>query len=179
VTPGGPADQAGIKAGDVITKINGKDVNDDNVLRNTIAAMAPGTDVTVTFLREGKEQDVKAKLGTLTAESARATEQGGGGGGAGEAAGKLGITIVPLTPEIAGQIGVPRNTQGVVVRDVDPNGPAAQAGVQAGDVIQQVNRQTVRSPAEMRDALAKSGNNPPLLLVNRGGQTVFVPVPLQ
>ena len=84
-----------------------------------------------------------------------------------------------MSPDLAGQIGVPRNTQGVVVQDVDPNGPAAQAGVQPGDVIQQVNRQTVRSPAEMRDALAKSGNRPPLLLINRAGQTVFVPVPVQ
>ena len=64
----------------MITKINGKDVNDDNVLRNTIASMPPGTEVTLTVWRDGKEQDVKAKLGTLTPESARATEQGGGGG---------------------------------------------------------------------------------------------------
>jgi len=178
VTSGGPADQAGVKAGDVITRINGKEVNDDNVLRNTIAAMSPGTDVTLTIWRDSKEQEVHVKLGTLTPESARATEQGGGGGG-GEGAGRLGITVIPMSPAIAGQIGVPPNTQGVVVQDVDPNGPAAQAGVQAGDVIQQVNRQPVRNPAEMRDALAKSGDRPPLLLINRGGQTVFVPVPLQ
>jgi serine protease Do len=66
-----------------------------------------------------------------------------------------------------------------VVQDVDPDGPAAQAGIQAGDVIQEVNRQPVSSAAEIQNALAKSGDRPPLLLINRGGQTVFVPVPLR
>jgi len=61
---------------------------------------------------------------------------------------------------------------------VDPGGPAAQVGIQNGDVIQEVNRQPVRSSSELREALRKSGDRPPLLLINRGGQTVFIPVPL-
>src|SRR5579871_4341917 len=63
VTPGGPGDKAGLKTGDVILKLNGKDVNDTNVLRNEIAATAPGTDVTLTILRNGNQQDVHVKLG--------------------------------------------------------------------------------------------------------------------
>ena len=55
--------------------------------------------------------------------------------------------------------------------------PAAQAGIQAGDIIQEVNRQPVQSAADVRSALAKSSGRPPLLLINRGGETVFVPVP--
>jgi S1-C subfamily serine protease len=65
----------------------------------------------------------------------------------------------------------------VVVTRVDPAGPAAQAGVQAGDVIQEVNRQPVRSPGEVRDALQRSGNRAAVLLVNRGGQPIYIPVP--
>ena len=66
-----------------------------------------------------------------------------------------------------------------MVQSVDPDGPAAQVGIQEGDVIQEVNRQPVRSVEEMRAALQKSGNRPPLLLINRGGQTQYVPVPLR
>lgn len=176
VTAGGPADKAGIKMGDVILKLNGKDVNDTNELRNTIAGTAPGTGVTLTILRDGKQQDVRVTLGELTAETARASEQQGGGG---ESTSRLGITVVPLTPDLANQLGIRRGTQGLVIQDVDPSGPAAQAGLQAGDVIEQVNRQPVRSPADMRRALQSAGNRPPLLLINRGGQTIFVPVPLQ
>jgi serine protease Do len=61
---------------------------------------------------------------------------------------------------------------------VDPNGPAADAGLEQGDVIQEVNRQAIRSASDLTNAVAKSGNRPPLLLVNRGGQRVYVAVPL-
>jgi len=175
VTPGGPADKAGLKPGDVILKLNGQDVNDSNMLRNRIAAAAPGTEVTLTILRDGKEQDLRVRLGELSEETARARQQGGGGGEGGGS--RLGVTVAPLTPDLAQQLGVRPGTRGVMVEQVDPAGPAAQAGVQAGDIIQQVNRQDVRSPEDMRKALQSSGNRPPLLLINRGGQTIFVAVP--
>ncbi len=176
VNAGGPADKAGLKTGDVILQLNGKNVSDANELRNEVSSTAPGTDMTLTILRNGNQQQVHVKLGTLTPESAEATQ--GGGGGAQGSAGKLGITVVPITPEVAAQLGLRRGTQGVVIDSVDPNGPAAQAGLQSGDVIQEVNRQPVRSPDDLRKALQNTGNRPPLLLINRGGQTVYVPVPL-
>jgi serine protease Do len=174
VTPGGPADKAGLKTGDVILQVNGKDVNDANVLRNTIAGTAPGTTMTFTILRNGQQQQVPVTLGNLS-ETTSAAPGGGGGGATG--AGKLGVALVPLTPDIAAQLGLPRSMQGLVVQSVEPNSPAADAGLQAGDVIQEVNRQPVRTTEDMRAALQKSGDRPPVLLINRGGQSVFVPVP--
>src|SRR5262249_27937704 len=102
------------------------------------------------------------------------TEEGGGNGGP-----RLGLSVTPLTPEIAGQLGLGRNVTGVVVAQVDPNGPAAEAGVQEGDVIQQVNREPVRRPEDVRALAQKSGDRPALLLINRKGQTIFVAVPLR
>jgi Do/DeqQ family serine protease len=175
VTPGGPADKAGLKQGDVILQLNGKDVNDANVLRNTIAATAPGTEVTLTLLRNGSEQTMRVRLGELTPEVAASGNNRGGETGAS----RLGITAQPVTPDVARQLGIPSGTRGLVVASVDPGGPAALAGIQEGDVIQQVNRQPVNSVSDMQNALAKSGDRPPLLLINRGGQTFYVPVPLQ
>jgi len=175
VSPGGPADKAGIKTGDVILQFNGKDVNDANELRNQVAANAPGTEVTLTISRNGNQQQIKVNLGTLTPQSAQAAQGQGNGE---QDAGKLGITVEPLTPDIAQQLGLRRGAQGLVVDSVDPSGAAAQGGIEQGDVIQEVNRQPVKSASDLQQALQQSGNRPPLLLINRGGQTVFIPVPL-
>jgi S1-C subfamily serine protease len=176
VTHGSPAEKAGLKPGDVILQMNGTAVNDTNTLRNQVATTAPGTDVTLTILRAGRQQQMHAKLGEFTPPNNRSGQQPGGGSG--EQTGRLGIAIQPLTPDIAQQVNVPKNTQGVVITQVDPNGPAAEAGIRAGDVITQVNRQPVKNPGDVRAALGKSGNRPPLLLIDRGGQSIFVPVPL-
>jgi S1-C subfamily serine protease len=175
VSAGGPAEKAGVKRGDVILQLDGKDVNDPNQLRNEVAAHSPGSDVTLTISRNGNQQQVRAKLGTLTQQTAE-NAQGGAEGGSG---GKLGIGVAPLTPELASQLGLRSGTQGLVVSSVDPSGPAAQAGLREGDVIQEVNRQPVRSTDDLRNAVQKSANRPLLLLINRGGQTAYVPVPVQ
>jgi S1-C subfamily serine protease len=175
VTPGSAAEKAGLRQGDIILRLDGREVNDTNEFRNLVAGTAPGADVTLTVWRDGSERQIRARLGELSPENARAQQQQPeGNGGAG---GRLGITVEPLTPELAAQLRLRRGTQGMVVTRVDPAGPAAQAGIQPGDVIQEVNRQPVRSPEDVRKALQRSGDRPPLLLVNRGGQTLYLSVP--
>jgi Do/DeqQ family serine protease len=175
VKPGSGAAKAGIRGGDVITALDGVAVNEPNAFRNHIASMAPGSEVTITLLRDNKEEKVKAILGELSPDTAQTGEENQSEPGA-NGAGKLGLTVEPLTPEIASQLNLPEGTQGVVVESVDASGPASAAGIQRGDVIQEVNRQPVRSPADMRAAIDKGGNKPALLLINRRGQTVYVAV---
>ena len=173
VAPGGPADKAGIKQGDVIAQLNGSNIRDTNAFRNTIASTAPGTDVTLTIVRNGQQQQVHAKLDELTGNEnpQSQTEPGGGAGG-----GQLGIAVQPITPDIASQLGIPGVKSGLVVTSVDPAGPAAQAGIQSGDVLMEINHDPIKTVADVKPALQKSGNRPALVLINRGGQTVFVTV---
>lgn len=174
VTSGGPADRAGLKSGDVILDLNGSAINDVNALRNQVAATAPGADVMLTILHNRNQQQIRVKLGEFKADAAGAIN--GKGGGSGNAAGKLGVSVAPLTPDIAAQLGLSRNTRGLVIENVDPSGAAADAGIQTGDVIEQINQQPVHSADDIQSVLRKSGNRPALLLINRKGQTIFVPV---
>ena len=175
VRPGSAAERAGIHQGDVITAIDGSPANDTNAFRNRIASMAPGTEVTLTVLRDNREQKIRATLGEFSPDTAQAGQQNETGPNT-EGGGKLGVVVVPLTPEIAQELNLRPGTQGVVVDSVDPAGPAVAAGIQRGDVIQEVNRQAVGSPADLRSAIEKNGNKPALLLINRRGETVYIAV---
>lgn len=177
VQPGSAAERAGVRQGDVITALNGNAVNEPNIFRNQVASTMPGTEVTLTVQRQGREQQIRASLGEFSEAKDRSDDEGGGGGETPDSdTGKLGIGVEPLTPEIAQQLNLRAGSQGLVVMEVDPNGPAADAGLQRGDVIEQVNQQSVRSAADLRTALQRSGTRPALLLVNRRGTTIFVTV---
>jgi Do/DeqQ family serine protease len=178
VRPGSAAERAGVKQGDVITAINGEAVNDPNGFRNKVAGTQPGTEVTLKVMRGGSEQQIRATLGEFTPEASKSSEEEGGGSGGQSSSdtGKLGIGVEPLTPEMAQRLGLRAGTQGLLVRDVDPTGPAADAGIQQGDVIEQANQQPVRSAADLKAAVQRAGGKPVLLLVNRRGETVFLPV---
>jgi serine protease Do len=177
VQPGSAAERAGIKQGDVITALNDTPINDANSFRNQVAGTQPGTEVNLTITRGGREQQLRATLGEFSAEKESSDKQDTSTGNTNSAdTGKLGIAVEPLTPEIASRLGVPGGTQGLVVTDVDGVGPAADAGLQRGDVIEQVNQQSVRSAEDLRASLSRSGTRPALLLVNRRGTTVFVTV---
>ena len=173
VTPGGAAEKAGIKRGDVIMSYQGRAVVDTNAFRNEIAATAPGTTITLGVLRDGKTSEVKATL----AENADAKKAGRSSGDReGEGSAKYGMTVEPITPEIARQLDLDRDAKGVVITGVDPSGAAAAAGLREGDVIQQVNGESVDSTDDVRDALNATNGKPAVLLVARGGTTIFVPL---
>jgi Do/DeqQ family serine protease len=171
VDPDGPAERAGIRTGDIIIAVNGVRVDDANSLRNYIAGSAPGTEVTLTILRDGREQRMHARLTELPADKETSSTNGSE-----NRRGELGLSVEPVTPEVAAQLGLRRSMPGVVVTDVDPSGPAAEAGIQRDDVILEVNHQPVKSAAELRAAVRRSASRPALLLVNRDGRSLFIAV---
>ncbi|MGE0129247.1 MAG: DegQ family serine endoprotease [Blastocatellales bacterium] len=171
VNSGSAAEKAGIKRGDVITAINGAPVNDSNSLRNQVARTQPGSEVTLTILRDGREQQLKATLTELKAGNGKGEEVGAEDGGS---KGKFGLGVETLTPELAGQLGLKSDTKGLAVMSVDPSGPAAEAGIQSGDVIQEVNRQSVKSVDELKAVLDRNGDKPSLVLISRKGTTLYL-----
>jgi serine protease Do len=177
VRAGSAAEKAGLRQGDVITALNDAPVSDTNAFRNRVASNGPGSTVALTVLRDNREQKISATLDEFSEQTARAESQSEGGpnprsGGGG----KLGISVEPLTPEIAQELQLKPGTTGVVVDSVDPAGPAVAAGIQRGDVIQEVNHQPAKSAGDLSAAIEKSGGKPVLLLLNRRGETVFVAV---
>ncbi|MGE0130817.1 MAG: DegQ family serine endoprotease [Blastocatellales bacterium] len=171
VEPGSPAERAGLKQGDVITVINGKQIDDGNSLRNLVASSAPGTEVTMTILRDGREQQLRATLGELPSRTTGKTTPDGGGSSGED---RFGFTVTPMTPELAARLGLRRNAQGVVVTNVDSGGAAGAEGLRPGDVVEQVNRQPVRSSEDLKSAMARAGGQPMLLLVNRRGSNFYL-----
>ena len=173
VTSGGAADKAGIKRGDVILSYQGRSVVDTNSFRNEIAATKPGSTITLNVLRDGKAREIKA---TLEENPAEKNARGDAERGSREGSGRFGMTVEPLTPEIARQLDLDRDAKGVVISDVDPSGAATSAGLREGDVIQQVNGKPVRTTEDVRSALNASTDKPAVLLVARGDATIFVPL---
>jgi len=170
VSPKGPAQTSGVERGDIILDLNGKAINDSNELRNTIAMMQPGETATLKISRNGSARDIKVKLGELPGSKEQAqNERGDASKDALE-----GVSVENLDAETARELGLPASTKGVVVTDIDPSSPKADSGLHKGDVIQEVNHQRVHNVAEFEQALHKAGKEEALLLVNRGGTTLFI-----
>jgi serine protease Do len=172
VTPGSAADRAGVKQGDVIESFNGQQVRDFNSLRNRVAAAGPGTTADLTIIRDGVEKHLSVKL-----DEANPAKLARGGDGEPDSTDKaaLGVSVAPLTPEMASRLGA-KSSEGLVVQNVDPDSRAADAGIQAGDVIESVNRQPVKTVEDLRSALKRNVDRPVLLLINRQGANIFVTV---
>jgi serine protease Do len=172
VQSGSAADRAGIKQGDVIVSFNGQAVHDMNSLRNRVADTTPGTSANIVVVRDGSERTVGVKLD----EAKAGTNARRGGPSDSDDKSALGVSVAPLTPELADRLGAPKDAHGLVVEDVNPEGRAADAGIRTGDVIVQVNRIPVQSADDLRSALRRSGDKPVLLLINREGRDLFVTV---
>jgi Do/DeqQ family serine protease len=170
VDEGSPAAHAGLHQGDVITELNGKPVADSNQLRNAIASTQPGTTVSLKLLRDGKTESVNATLGELKAPRAARDDSSRED----SSNGKYGLSVQPLTPDVAEQLQVPRSTKGVVIAGIDPDGAAADSQLAEGDVIEKVNGQQITTVDQLRSALDNNSGKPVLLLVNRKGNEAFV-----
>lgn len=168
VTPKSPAQESGIRRGDILLEMNGRPVENSNQLRNSISMMQPGTEIKLKMLRGGSERDVTAKLAEMPTEAAMAQP-----GDEGSTKTLEGVEVSNLTPNMAERLGLPSSTTGVVVTDVDPSSKIADAGLRKGDVIQEVNHQPVKNVSEFQSAMKKSSTDP-LLLVNRQGRTLFI-----
>jgi serine protease Do len=173
-----PASRAGLEKGDIILNVDSKPITDGNQLRNTISSMAPDAHVTLKVWRNGAEKDVPVTLGEQTGEEAK-VERGNRGGSRSDSSDEAlaGVTVEDLNGGQSGRRFNQNNgpSSGVVVTNVRPNSAAAEAGLQAGDVIQEVNRHAVRNVAEFRQAL-RGSNEETLLLVNRNGRTAYVAI---
>ena len=178
VENGTPAEKGGLKQGDVIVNLNGEPVVDRASLRLRVASLAPGTTAKLHVLRDGKPVDVAITLGEFPSDEAltkgRSTRNSGGST-TGRSTALDGVSVDELSPQIARQFQLPANTTGVVVTDVDESSTAAEAGLQRGDIIQQVNRMPVKGASDF-DKMTKSASGQILLLVNRQGQSLYVAI---
>lgn len=160
----GAAAKAGIEPGDVILKVDGKEVRRSGELPPLIAAMKPGTTTRLEIWHDGKAKEVSVNVGTFEERTNVASAKDL------EAKGKLGVAVRPLSPEERKAAEV---SNGVVVEQV--GGAAAKAGVRRGDVIVSVNKTPVKSPEQLRELVGKAGKSV-ALLVQRDDARIFIPV---
>jgi serine protease Do len=171
VTPNSPGAKAGIQKGDVIIGLNGQPLFDYNDLRLRISQMTPGSTVKLDVFRGGQKREVSVTLAEFPEQAAQAAASPEPESG--ESAALQGVQVGALTAEIAQQLKLPAGIRGVVITQVANDSPASEAGLQKGDVIQEVNHAAVTSVDQFRSAVRGSGNTPVLLLVNRGGTTLY------
>jgi serine protease Do len=184
ISPNEPGARAGLKEGDVITAIDGKPVNGSDDLTMDVISHAPGSTVNLTVLRDNKPMTVNVTLGTRPGGVDWDSKNGGNSGNDNGndndnntgTASMRGISVETLTPDLAQQVGVPANTKGVVVDEVDASGPAADAGLSHGVVITQVNRKPVTNAQDFKRLMNEAKGKAALLTINSGGTNGFIVV---
>jgi serine protease Do len=166
VSEGSPAEQAGVKPGDVIVRYDGKAVASPRALSTLVASTASGRAVEIGVIRDGKTQPLRVTIAPLKGDRRASAAAPAGGSDR-----TLGVEVEALTPERAQSLGV--GGKGVVVTDVRPGSPAADAGLAEGDIIREVNRVPVESADAVRQGIAR-GQKQVLLRVEREGAARFV-----
>ncbi len=169
IAPNGPAAKAGLLKGDIVLQMNGQPVNDSSEFQLRVSMMPPGSAVKLKILRNGSEHTVTVTLVELPEKVERAQGQEED-----ENSSLQGLSIGNLTPDMARQLRLPRNTRGVVVTDVDPGSAAAEADIRRGDVILEVNRRPVSNVDDFNRIVSRLGNRDILLLIDRGGTTIYI-----
>ena len=170
VVEGSPAEKAGVKPGDVIVELDGKKVAKSEDLPRLVADVRIGSEVPLTVVRGGTEVRLTAKIARLEEERPSKIAET-------EGKGKLGLSVQALTPPVARELGL-KAKEGVLVRDVVEGGRAHEAGIRAGDVIVEIDRQPIRTVEELKTRVDKQAKGEPMvILVNREGRTMYVAIP--
>jgi serine protease Do len=161
-----PAAEAGVEVGDVIVEFDGHPVKESTDLPMIVARTPIGKSADIKIVRNGKPMTMSVKIGELKEEEVQV---------AGAGVSELGMTVQSLTPDIAESLGIDPKTKGVVVAGVEPSSAADEAGLQRGDVVLEVNRESVESESTYKKALQKvEKGKTVLLLVRRGENTIFM-----
>ena len=186
VVPGSPAAKSGLESGDVVTKLNGKPVSDARHLKLSVANLAPGTGVPLEIVRDGRTKTLDLKVGERPGEKelARASNRGlrnhsdsAAKPSAGDDEGVLnGVGVADLDRNARRQFNIPATVRGALVTQVEPNSAAASAGLQAGDIIQEINRQPVAAADEAVKLTEKTESKKTLLRVWNPSGTRYVVV---
>ncbi len=176
VEPNGPAEEAGLKTGDLILEFNGQKVERLKDLPRLVAAAKAGEKAEVRVLRDGKERSVKVQVGRMPGDDMTAMKSPESKN---SDQAKLGVTLAPLTAEYRQRLRLPDDAEGVVIVDVERGSPAAREGLRAGDVIKRVGNKKVATPEEVIEALkGQAKRKAVLLLISRQGNDRFIAVPL-
>jgi serine protease Do len=166
-----PAAKAGLKEGDFVTEFDGQKIKDMRHLRLLVSQIAPGKKVSLKILRDGKEKNLTATLGEMPREGlARIGQAQPGERGESKTDALDGVEVTDLEAQARGEAGVPNNIRGALVTNVDQNSNAAEAGLHAGDVIVEINRQPVRNADEAVASSDKAKGDSILLRIWRGGE---------
>ena len=179
VQPGEAAARAGIQAGDVVVRVNGQPVTPDQTASYLIANTQVGARIPIEIIRDGRPLRISATVGQRPTDEQLAALSGDsegsdtviGGGATVTPRQVLGLSLQPLTPELARAARLPASARGVIISAVDPSSDAAEERLQAGDLIMSVNRQPVTSPVQVTagvEAARRAGRTSVLLLVKRG-----------
>lgn len=160
VTPGSPADEAGLKSGDVIRELNGKTMVNGSALQVAVSEVTPGTEITLGIIRSGHPQTIHLKVGEFHGNGAEASS-----GNSSVSHGKIGVGIGDLTPDVRQQFNIPAQVKGAVIESVRPGSPADDAGLAPGNVILEVNRHPVTSAQNFVDQVHASPAGKDLLLL--------------
>ncbi|PIP44204.1 MAG: hypothetical protein COX17_02805 [Deltaproteobacteria bacterium CG23_combo_of_CG06-09_8_20_14_all_60_8] len=174
VSPGSPADKAGIKAGDIIVTFQGMEISQMNALPSMVAQTTIGTKAEVGLIRQGKKKTVTVVIAKLEEEQ---TATGDTPGSSTEK--DMGLTVQELTPELAQSMNI-KGAAGLIIANVDPDSAAATAGLRQGDLLLEMNRVKVVNLNDFQAILKKTKNEKQmLLLIKRGDHTSFVVVKRQ
>lgn len=162
VTPNSPASRAGLKQGDVISSFNGQKVLNSGALQVAVSGVAPGTNITLGILRDGKPQTLNVTVGEFHKDNAEVASNEGDGASNN---GKVGVSVTDATSDVRQQLNLPDNLKGAVVENVRPASPADDAGLQPGDVVLEVNRKSTPSANQFVSAVHGNPAGKDLLLL--------------